>query len=156
MWKIVKMPIADWLSYPPPLYINIGFGLRPGFLWLEIPTWNRFGKVWSNTRKLFRVDDNLRPSDAFWLAQWYDSFSSFTSQLETEFLSLVFLFGNSESHDSSKTDFSFFNTQLQLIWIGYIWSKNMPVFGNSRKSPCLEIPVFGYARVWKFIIKLHG
>ena len=21
------MPIADWLSYPPPLYINIGFGL---------------------------------------------------------------------------------------------------------------------------------
>ena len=28
MWKLVKMPIADWLSYPPPLYINIGFGLR--------------------------------------------------------------------------------------------------------------------------------
>ena len=27
MWKIVKMPIADWLPYPPPLYINIGFGL---------------------------------------------------------------------------------------------------------------------------------
>ena len=26
--KIVKMPIADWLRYPPPLYINIGFGLR--------------------------------------------------------------------------------------------------------------------------------
>ena len=22
------MPIADWLSYPPPFYINIGFGLR--------------------------------------------------------------------------------------------------------------------------------
>ena len=22
------MPIADWLSYPPPLYINIGFGLN--------------------------------------------------------------------------------------------------------------------------------
>ena len=22
------MPIADWLPYPPPLYINIGFGLR--------------------------------------------------------------------------------------------------------------------------------
>ena len=21
------MPIADWLPYPPPLYINIGFGL---------------------------------------------------------------------------------------------------------------------------------
>ena len=28
MWKIVKIPIADWLPYPPPLYINIGFGLR--------------------------------------------------------------------------------------------------------------------------------
>ena len=28
MLKIVKMPIADWLSYPPPLYINIWFGLR--------------------------------------------------------------------------------------------------------------------------------
>ena len=26
-WKIVKMPIADWLFYPPPLYINIGFRL---------------------------------------------------------------------------------------------------------------------------------
>ena len=26
--KIVKMPIADWLPYPSPLYINIGFGLR--------------------------------------------------------------------------------------------------------------------------------
>ena len=25
---IVKMPIADWLPYPPPLYINIGFGPR--------------------------------------------------------------------------------------------------------------------------------
>ena len=21
------MPIADWLPYPPPLYINVGFGL---------------------------------------------------------------------------------------------------------------------------------
>ena len=28
MWKIVKMSIADWLSYLPILYINIGFGLR--------------------------------------------------------------------------------------------------------------------------------
>ena len=27
MWKIVKMPIADWLPYPSPLYINIGFVL---------------------------------------------------------------------------------------------------------------------------------
>ena len=27
MLKIVKMPIADWLPYPPPLYINIGFEL---------------------------------------------------------------------------------------------------------------------------------
>ena len=32
MWKIVKMPIADWLPYPPPLYINIGFGLRQKFV----------------------------------------------------------------------------------------------------------------------------
>jgi len=24
----VKIPIADWLPYPPPVYINIGFGLR--------------------------------------------------------------------------------------------------------------------------------
>ena len=28
MWKIVKMPIADWLPYHRPLYINVGFGLR--------------------------------------------------------------------------------------------------------------------------------
>ena len=28
MWKIVKMPIADWLAYHPSLYIDIGFGLR--------------------------------------------------------------------------------------------------------------------------------
>ena len=28
MWMIVKMSIADWLPYPPPLCINIGFGLR--------------------------------------------------------------------------------------------------------------------------------
>ena len=28
MLKIVKMPIADWLPYPPPLYTNIGYGLR--------------------------------------------------------------------------------------------------------------------------------
>ena len=28
MWKIVKMQIADWLPYPRPLYINIGFWLR--------------------------------------------------------------------------------------------------------------------------------
>ena len=28
MWEIVKMPIVDWLPNPPPLYINIGFGLR--------------------------------------------------------------------------------------------------------------------------------
>ena len=28
MWKIQKMPVADWLPYPPSLYINIGFGLR--------------------------------------------------------------------------------------------------------------------------------
>ena len=27
MWKIGKMPIADWLPCPPTLYINIGFGL---------------------------------------------------------------------------------------------------------------------------------
>ena len=27
MRKMVKMPIAHWLPYPPPLYINIGFGL---------------------------------------------------------------------------------------------------------------------------------
>ena len=27
MRKIVIMRIADWLPYPPPLYINIGFGL---------------------------------------------------------------------------------------------------------------------------------
>ena len=27
MWKIVKMTIPDWLPYPPPLNINIGFGL---------------------------------------------------------------------------------------------------------------------------------
>ena len=27
MSKVVKMPIADWLPYSPPLYINIGFGL---------------------------------------------------------------------------------------------------------------------------------
>ena len=27
IWKIVEMPIADWLTYPPPLYINIKFGL---------------------------------------------------------------------------------------------------------------------------------
>ena len=27
MWKIVKIPIADWLPYPL-LYINIRFGLR--------------------------------------------------------------------------------------------------------------------------------
>ena len=27
MLEIVKMPITDWLPYPPPLYINIGFGL---------------------------------------------------------------------------------------------------------------------------------
>ena len=33
MWKIVKMPIADWLPYPLPLYINIGFGLR---LWVTL------------------------------------------------------------------------------------------------------------------------
>ena len=32
MWKIVKIPIADWLPYPPPLYINIGFGLSKKFL----------------------------------------------------------------------------------------------------------------------------
>ena len=25
MWKIVIMPIADWLPYPPPLFINIWF-----------------------------------------------------------------------------------------------------------------------------------
>ena len=28
MSKIVKMPIADWLPYPPLLYIYIEFGLR--------------------------------------------------------------------------------------------------------------------------------
>ena len=32
MWKIVKMPIADWLPYPPSLYINIGFGLNVAYL----------------------------------------------------------------------------------------------------------------------------
>ena len=37
MRKIVKMPIADWLSYPPQLYINIGFGLKStiSILWIE-------------------------------------------------------------------------------------------------------------------------
>ena len=28
MWKIVKIPITDLLPYPPPLNINIRFGLR--------------------------------------------------------------------------------------------------------------------------------
>ena len=28
MWKIMKMPIADWLSYLPSFYINLAFGLR--------------------------------------------------------------------------------------------------------------------------------
>ena len=28
MWKIVKMPIAYWLPYSPPVCINIEFGLR--------------------------------------------------------------------------------------------------------------------------------
>ena len=32
MWKIVKMPIADWLPCPPPLYINIEFGLKSKLL----------------------------------------------------------------------------------------------------------------------------
>ena len=27
----MKIPIADWLSYPPPLYIYIGFGLSSFF-----------------------------------------------------------------------------------------------------------------------------
>ena len=31
MWKIVKMSIADWLPYPHPLYINIGFRLSEKF-----------------------------------------------------------------------------------------------------------------------------
>ena len=32
MGKIVKIPIADWLLYLPPLYINNGFGLS-NFRW---------------------------------------------------------------------------------------------------------------------------
>ena len=35
------MPIADWLSYPPPLYINIGFGLRS----LKSPRTESNGKI---------------------------------------------------------------------------------------------------------------
>ena len=27
MWKIVKMPVADWLPYSATLYINVGIGL---------------------------------------------------------------------------------------------------------------------------------
>ena len=41
MWKVVKMPIADWLSYPPPLYINIGFGLSISVKF-EISAWKQF------------------------------------------------------------------------------------------------------------------
>ena len=33
----MKMAIADWLSYPPPLYINIWFGLKLGELpWTDL------------------------------------------------------------------------------------------------------------------------
>ena len=34
IWKIVKMPIADWLPYLPPLFINNGFGqMHQYYLW---------------------------------------------------------------------------------------------------------------------------
>ena len=35
------MPIVDWLSYPPPLYINIGFGLSNGAPVNTEPDWSR-------------------------------------------------------------------------------------------------------------------
>ena len=34
IWKIVKMTIADWLPYPPPLNINIGFAKRDANRWM--------------------------------------------------------------------------------------------------------------------------
>ena len=41
MWKIVKMPIADWLPYPPPLYINIGFFCSKILIFLDFPDSSR-------------------------------------------------------------------------------------------------------------------
>ena len=44
MCKIVKRPIADWLPYPPPLYINIGFGLCQTLQNLDLREMN--GIIW--------------------------------------------------------------------------------------------------------------
>ena len=68
MWKIVKMPIADWLSNPPPLYINIGFGLRLTFLKWVLPA----GSVFDRGRDPYGWKGNSRFSITPYQVHQYD------------------------------------------------------------------------------------
>ena len=54
MWKIVKMPIAGWLLYPPPLYSNIGFGLRSYHqkLFWRLIIWKEF--IYSKVKQFWK------------------------------------------------------------------------------------------------------
>ena len=49
------MPIADWLIYLPPLYINIGFGLGFGKKWKQrvSVSWLTVNEVSIFTKKFF-------------------------------------------------------------------------------------------------------
>ena len=58
MSKIAKMQIADWLSYPLPLYINNGFGLGFGLVIFTRSFENLAFKIviFKNLKIISRVD----------------------------------------------------------------------------------------------------